>query len=104
MWRLRIGAAAKDDHHLFSTNNYVGRQTWEFDAEAGSPAEFAGMEQARRNFSLNRSRFKTSGDLLWRIQIQYPRGRLENYGYVYIMESGNFQDLVPSSVSSWVYS
>ena len=69
MWRLRIGAAAKDDHHLFSTNNYVGRQTWEFDAEAGSPAEFAGMEQARRNFSLNRSRFKTSGDLLWRIQV-----------------------------------
>lgn len=69
MWRLRIGAAARDEHHLFSTNNYVGRQTWEFDAEAGSPEELAGMEQARRNFSLNRSRFKTSGDLLWRMQV-----------------------------------
>lgn len=69
MWRLRIGAAARDEHHLFSTNNYVGRQIWEFDAEASAPEELAGMEQARRNFSLNRSRFKTSGDLLWRLQV-----------------------------------
>nr|XP_018486630.1 PREDICTED: seco-amyrin synthase-like [Raphanus sativus] len=86
MWRLRIGAVARDEHHLFSTNNYVGRQTWEFDAEAGSPEELAGMEQARRNFTLNRSRFKTSSDLLWRMQFlsekkfeqKIPRVRIED--------------------------
>ncbi|KAG2306336.1 hypothetical protein Bca52824_026084 [Brassica carinata] len=86
MWRLRIGAAARDEHHLFSTNNYMGRQIWEFDAEAGSPEELAGMEQARLNFSLNRSRFKTSGDLLWRMQFlsekkfeqKIPRVRVED--------------------------
>ncbi|CAN7106333.1 unnamed protein product, partial [Brassica rapa subsp. narinosa] len=44
------------------------------------------MEQARRNFSLNRSRFKTNGDLLWRIQFlsekkfeqKIPRVRVED--------------------------
>lgn len=69
MWRLRIGAAASDEPYLFSTNNYVGRQLWEFDSEVGSPEELAEVEQARRDFSLNRSRFKTSGDLLWRMQV-----------------------------------
>ncbi|KAH0880174.1 hypothetical protein HID58_067568, partial [Brassica napus] len=78
--------AARDKHHLCSTNNYVGRQTWEFDAEAGSPEELAGMEQARQNFSLNRSRFKTNGDLLWGMQFlsekkfeqKIPRVRVED--------------------------
>ncbi|CAD5327996.1 unnamed protein product [Arabidopsis thaliana] len=68
MWRLRIGAKAKDNTHLFTTNNYVGRQIWEFDANAGSPEELAEVEEARRNFSNNRSRFKASADLLWRMQ------------------------------------
>lgn len=69
MWRLRIGAAARDEPHLFSTNNNVGRQIWEFETEAGSPEELAEVDQARKNFSLNRSRFKTSPDLLWRMQV-----------------------------------
>ncbi|ESQ56001.1 hypothetical protein EUTSA_v10027177mg [Eutrema salsugineum] len=68
MWRLKIGAKAGDDTHLFSTNNYVGRQIWEFDANAGSPEELAEVQEARRNFSDNRSRFKTSADLIWRMQ------------------------------------
>uniref|UniRef100_A0A1J3DFQ2 Terpene cyclase/mutase family member n=1 Tax=Noccaea caerulescens TaxID=107243 RepID=A0A1J3DFQ2_NOCCA len=68
MWRLRIGAAARDEPHLFSTNNNVGRQIWEFETEAGSPEELAEVDQARKNFSLNRSRFKTSPDLLLRMQ------------------------------------
>jgi len=71
MWRLRIGAKAKDNTHLFTTNNYVGRQIWEFDANAGSPEELAEVEEARRNFSNNRSRFKASADLLWRMQVKY---------------------------------
>ncbi|CAF1932269.1 unnamed protein product [Brassica oleracea var. botrytis] len=44
------------------------------------------MEQARQNFSLNRSRFKTNGDLLWGMQFlsekkfeqKIPRVRVED--------------------------
>lgn len=64
MWRLRIGAKVGDDPHLFSTNNYVGRQTWEFDAYAGSPEELAEVDEARRS-----SYGKPSADLLWRMQV-----------------------------------
>ncbi|XP_010435607.1 PREDICTED: seco-amyrin synthase-like isoform X3 [Camelina sativa] len=87
MWRLKIGAAtARDDTHLFTTNNYVGRQIWEFDTEACSPEELAEVDHAHRNFSLNRSRFKTSSDLLWRMQFmrekkfeqKIPRVRVED--------------------------
>ncbi|XP_010546469.1 PREDICTED: seco-amyrin synthase-like [Tarenaya hassleriana] len=67
MWRLRIGKGGGDPN-LFSTNNFVGRQTWEFDPGAGSPHELAEIEQARRKFSKDRSEFKASADLLWRIQ------------------------------------
>ncbi|KAL0741319.1 hypothetical protein Bca4012_082832 [Brassica carinata] len=68
MWKLRIGAEAGQDPHLFSTNNYLGRQVWEFDADAGSPEEVAEVEEARRNFSANRSHYMASADLIWRMQ------------------------------------
>ncbi|CAH8267145.1 unnamed protein product [Arabidopsis lyrata] len=68
MWKLRIGAKAGDDPHLCTTNNYLGRQIWEFDTHAGSPEELFEVEQARRNFSNNRSQYKASADLLWRMQ------------------------------------
>ncbi|CAB78576.1 lupeol synthase like protein [Arabidopsis thaliana] len=74
MWRLRIGAKAGNDTHLFTTNNYVGRQIWEFDANAGSPQELAEVEEARRNFSNNRSHYKASADLLWRMQFLREKG------------------------------
>ncbi|CAH8263274.1 unnamed protein product [Arabidopsis lyrata] len=65
MWRLRIGAEAGQDPHFFSTNNYLGRQIWEFHAKAGSVEELSKVEEARRNFANNRSSFKASADLLW---------------------------------------
>ncbi|KAG7605313.1 unnamed protein product [Arabidopsis thaliana] len=68
MWRLRTGPKAGEDTHLFTTNNYAGRQIWEFDANAGSPQEIAEVEDARHKFSDNTSRFKTTADLLWRMQ------------------------------------
>ena len=68
MWRLKI-ADGGNDPHIFSTNNFVGRQIWEFDPEAGSPEERAEVEAARRNFSKHRHLVKPSGDLLWRIQV-----------------------------------
>ncbi|KAK3219006.1 hypothetical protein Dsin_012976 [Dipteronia sinensis] len=69
MWRLKI-AEGGNNPYIFSTNNYVGRQTWEFDPEAGSPEEVAQVEEARQNFYKNRHQVKPSSDLLWRFQFQ----------------------------------
>ncbi|KAL3849158.1 hypothetical protein ACJIZ3_011040 [Penstemon smallii] len=67
MWRLKI-AAGVDSPYLSSTNNYVGRQTWEFDPNYGSPEHREEVEKARRDFWDNRRNVKANGDLLWRIQ------------------------------------
>uniref|UniRef100_A0A2P2MRY5 Germanicol synthase n=2 Tax=Rhizophora mucronata TaxID=61149 RepID=A0A2P2MRY5_RHIMU len=67
MWRLKI-AEGGNDPYLYSTNNYVGRQIWEFDPDAGTPEERAKAEEARQNFYKNRYQVKPSGDLLWRLQ------------------------------------
>ncbi|KAL1209677.1 putative pentacyclic triterpene synthase 7 [Cardamine amara subsp. amara] len=73
MWRLRTGTEAGQDPHLFSTNNYLGRQIWKFDANAGSQEELAEVEEARRNFTDNRTSFKASADLLWRMQFLWEK-------------------------------
>ncbi|CAN8308035.1 unnamed protein product [Cochlearia groenlandica] len=87
MWRLRIASeTVDDDTHLFSTNNYVGRQIWEFNADLGSKEERNEVERVRQNFAGNRSRFKPSADLLWRMQFlrekkfeqKIPRVVIEN--------------------------
>lgn len=68
MWRLKIGEG-ENDPFLFSTNNFTGRQTWEFDPHAGTPQERAEIEEARQNYHQNRFQFKPSSDLLWRMQV-----------------------------------
>lgn len=67
MWRLKI-AEGGDDPYLYSTNEYVGRQIWEFDPNYGTPEERAEVEEARLNFWNNRFQVKPSSDLLWRMQ------------------------------------
>ncbi|XP_062155606.1 beta-amyrin synthase-like isoform X3 [Alnus glutinosa] len=67
MWRLKIGEGANNPY-LFSTNNFVGRQIWEFDPNAGTPEERAEVEDARQHFSDNRHNNRNSSDLLWRLQ------------------------------------
>ncbi|KAB1213289.1 Beta-amyrin synthase [Morella rubra] len=67
MWRLKI-ADGGNDPFLFSTNNFVGRQTWEFDPNAGTPEERAEVEEARQNYHKNRCNVKPCSDLLWRMQ------------------------------------
>ncbi|XP_019189488.1 PREDICTED: beta-amyrin synthase-like [Ipomoea nil] len=67
MWRLRI-AEGGNDPYLYSTNDYVGRQTWVFDPNAGTPEERAEVQAARREFWDNRYQVKPSSDVLWRMQ------------------------------------
>ncbi|XP_015581645.1 lupeol synthase-like isoform X1 [Ricinus communis] len=68
MWRLKI-AEGGNDPHIYSTNNFLGRQIWEFDPDAGAPEERAQVEEARQHFWNNRFQVKPSSDLLWQFQI-----------------------------------
>ncbi|KAJ0076282.1 hypothetical protein Patl1_35145 [Pistacia atlantica] len=67
MWRLKVSEGGKDPY-IFSTNNFAGRQTWEFDPEAGSSEERSEVEEARKNFHKNRFKTKPCSDLLWQFQ------------------------------------
>ncbi|XP_024031848.1 beta-amyrin synthase-like [Morus notabilis] len=67
MWKLKI-ADGGNDPFIYSTNNFVGRQIWEFDPDAGTPEERAAVEEARRNFFNNHRQVKPCRDLLWRMQ------------------------------------
>uniref|UniRef100_A0A7N2LTD2 Terpene cyclase/mutase family member n=1 Tax=Quercus lobata TaxID=97700 RepID=A0A7N2LTD2_QUELO len=67
MWKLKV-AEGGNDPYIYSTNDFVGRQIWEFDPEAGTPEERAEIEEARQNFYRNRYQVKPSGDVLWRMQ------------------------------------
>ncbi|KAI3680965.1 hypothetical protein L6452_35745 [Arctium lappa] len=73
MWKLKI--AEGNDPYLFSTNNFVGRQTWEFDQDAGTPEERQEVENARQYF-LDRQKqgFQASSDLLMHIQLIKENG------------------------------
>ncbi|XP_038698932.1 beta-amyrin synthase-like [Tripterygium wilfordii] len=67
MWRLKI-AEGGNEPYLYSTNNYEGRQIWEFDSEAGTSEERAEVEAARENFYKTRNQVRSCADLLWRMQ------------------------------------
>ncbi|KAJ9549995.1 hypothetical protein OSB04_022538 [Centaurea solstitialis] len=67
MWRLRI-ANGGNDPYLYSTNNFVGRQTWEFDPEYGTPEDRDEVEKSRLQFWNHRHQVKASSDVLWRMQ------------------------------------
>lgn len=77
MWRLRTGAAsAAGATDLSSLNDHVGRQTWAYDAGAGTPEERAAVEEARAAFARHRSTRKHSADELLRLQAAgTPAGR-----------------------------
>ncbi|GFZ03209.1 lupeol synthase 1 [Actinidia rufa] len=72
MWKLKI--AEGNGPYLFSTNNYVGRQIWEFDPNAGTPQEREAVEKAReeykKNFKKDRARALPCADLLMRMQVK----------------------------------
>ncbi|CAN6571059.1 unnamed protein product [Malus baccata var. baccata] len=67
MWKLKV-ADGGNDPYIYSTNNFVGRQIFEFDPEAGTTEERAEVEEARLHFYNNRYQVKPNSDLLWRMQ------------------------------------
>ncbi|KAL5554285.1 hypothetical protein UlMin_041686 [Ulmus minor] len=68
MWKIKFGKG-EEDPYLFSTNNFVGRQTFEYDTDAGTPQERAEVEEARQNFYRNRFKVKPCSDHIWRLQM-----------------------------------
>ena len=70
MWKLKI--AEGHGPYLFTTNNFVGRQIWEFDPNAGTPEERAAVEQARKDYKKScktGGRARPCADLLMRMQV-----------------------------------
>ncbi|KAF3437261.1 hypothetical protein FNV43_RR20014 [Rhamnella rubrinervis] len=66
MWKLKI---AEGGPSLTSVNNFIGRQHWEFDPDAGTPEERAEIDRLRLEFKRNRFRTKQSADLFMRLQL-----------------------------------
>ncbi|RZC85777.1 hypothetical protein C5167_026450 [Papaver somniferum] len=70
MWKLKFADnGGPFCEWLSSTNNFVGRQTWEFDPEAGTSEERAEVEKARQGFYENRFKVRACGDVLLRLQV-----------------------------------
>nr|XP_027083864.1 beta-amyrin synthase-like [Coffea arabica] len=67
MWKLKV--AEGHGPWLFSTNNFLGRQIWEFDPDLGTPEERAQVEKARTDYQKNRFQAKPSGDILKQMQL-----------------------------------
>lgn len=68
MWRLKIGEGGGP--WLLSGSNFLGRQVWEFDPDAGTPDERAEVERLRQAFSQHRSEKRVSHDLFVRMQVK----------------------------------
>ncbi|XP_057464119.1 dammarenediol II synthase-like [Actinidia eriantha] len=79
MWKLKV--AEGNGPYLYSTNNYAGRQIWEFDPEAGTPEERAAVEEAREDykkvFKKDRSRALPCADLLMRMQLKKENSHID---------------------------
>ena len=95
MWRLKI-AEGVSSNELYSTNKFVGRQTWEYDPHGGSPEERAEVEEARLSFYNNRYHVKPSGDLLWRMQVLI--NLLPTYLYVHIYGMIDQPEIIANSI------
>lgn len=69
MWRLKI--AEGNGPYLYSTNNYVGRQIWEYDPNADGTEQSEEYEKAREQFREQRKKgFHSCADLFMRLQVR----------------------------------
>ncbi|KAG2664954.1 hypothetical protein I3760_16G106800 [Carya illinoinensis] len=67
MWKLKI---AEGGPGLFTTNNFIGREHWEFDLDAGTLDELAEIERVREEYKKNQFKNKQNSDLLMRMQLR----------------------------------
>lgn len=68
MWKLKIAQGLGP--YLYSTNNFVGRQIWEFEPDAGTPEDREQIEKARNDYCNNRRQgVHPCGDMLMRMQV-----------------------------------
>ncbi|KAG6625556.1 hypothetical protein CIPAW_16G105300 [Carya illinoinensis] len=67
MWKLKI---AEGGPGLFTTNNFIGREHWEFDLDAGTLEELAEIERVREEYKKNQFKNKQNYDLLMRMQLR----------------------------------
>ncbi|KAL8553431.1 hypothetical protein ACS0TY_001925 [Phlomoides rotata] len=86
MWRLKIAEESVESPYLYSTNKYVGRQTWEFDPNLGTPELREEVEKARRHFWENRYQVKPNSDLLCRMQLLHEKNFKQKIGQVKVGE------------------
>uniref|UniRef100_A0A2N9G723 Squalene cyclase N-terminal domain-containing protein n=1 Tax=Fagus sylvatica TaxID=28930 RepID=A0A2N9G723_FAGSY len=69
MWKLKISEGSEGPW-LMSVNNYLGREYWEFDPDAGTFEERAQVEVFREEFRKNQFKTKQSSDLLMQMQLR----------------------------------
>ncbi|KAL5728620.1 myb-like DNA-binding protein bas1 [Ranunculus cassubicifolius] len=70
MWKLKVAhGGGPFSQWLHSTNDFMGRQTWEFDVTAGTQEERDQVEHARKEFYKRRFQTKACGDVLLRLQM-----------------------------------
>ncbi|KAK9092083.1 hypothetical protein Syun_026994 [Stephania yunnanensis] len=70
MWKLKVAdGGGPFSSYLFSTNNFLGRQRWEFDPNAGTPEEHAQVEKLRQLYRDNRFNVKPCSDYLLQLQM-----------------------------------
>ncbi|KZV28816.1 beta-amyrin synthase [Dorcoceras hygrometricum] len=73
MWKLKI--AEGHGPYLCSSNNFVGRQIWEYDPNGGTPEELQEFQKARDEFDKNRKKgFHACADLFMRMQLKKESG------------------------------
>ncbi|XP_050208772.1 lupeol synthase-like [Mercurialis annua] len=88
MWKLKISEGGNDGY-IYSINNFLGRQTWEFDPHAGTPQELHEVEEARRYFWENRFQVKPCSDLLLQFQFLREKNFKETISKVKIEDDEN---------------
>ncbi|KAF3450091.1 hypothetical protein FNV43_RR06171 [Rhamnella rubrinervis] len=93
MWKLKFGGDIGKEAYLFSTNNFHGRQIWEYDPDAGSAEERAEVEEARQHFYQNRFKVKACSDHLWRFQLLREK-KFENMIHPVKVEYGDREKIL----------